>query len=66
MGRYLMNAALILALGGCEQAVVGDGEVIDDTRMLQSFNGVATWGAIPAEVRVGMAQRVVIRVHAAG
>ena len=62
MGRYQMSAALILALAGCEQAVLGDGEVIDDIRMLQSFNGVATWGAIPAEIRVGMPQRVVIRV----
>ena len=57
-----MQGLLFIALCGCEQAVVGDGDVVEDTRMLQSFNGVATWGAIPAEVHVGMAQRVVIQI----
>jgi hypothetical protein len=50
-------------LAGCEASVEGNGDVVEDERLLQSFSAVKTWGAIRATVSVGLGQSdsVVIR-----
>lgn len=48
-------------LVGCEASLVGNGDVADDVRMIPSFTGVATWGAISTEVRASKTSRVVVR-----
>ncbi len=53
---------LLLALTACAPEYVGDGDILEDVRYLQSFDGIHTWGGITTTITAGQEASVTIRV----
>ena len=61
--RTLGTLMALALVSGCEASLIGNGDVVEDERLLQSFDALRVWGAIRVDVSVGIGQddSVVVR-----